>query len=127
MIVCVAVAAGGCASAQDHIRSTVQNLAQAAAARDYATICNDVLAPGLVHRLTGNGISCEQAMRVALRDVRDPVISIGRITVHGRRGTAITLTVARGQRAALSAIELVDTGSGWRISSLGSPLSPVGR
>lgn len=127
IIVCVALAAAGCASAQDQIRSTVQQLANAAAAHDYKTICDSVLAPSLVRRLTGNGISCEQAMRVALGGVRDPVISIGKISVRGGRGTAITLTVARGQQAALSAIELVQTGDGWRISSLGSPLSAAGR
>jgi hypothetical protein len=122
IIACAALAVGGCGSAQDQIRSTVQRLADAARAHDYQTICQDVLAPSLVRRLTGNGISCRQAMRVALGGVRDPVISIGKITVHGRRGTAITLTVARGQQAALSAIELLQTGDGWRISSLGSPL-----
>lgn len=127
LIVCPAIGLAGCStSAREQIRSKVQQLGQAAAAHDYRTICEQVLAPALVAHLVRNQISCEQAMKVALGGVRDPIVSVGKIVVHGRRATAITLTVARGQQASLAALELVDTRGGWRISSLGSPLAAAG-
>jgi outer membrane murein-binding lipoprotein Lpp len=119
-----ALALSGCAaSASDQISAKVQQLAQAVGRHDYATICNQVLAPSLVAHLVSNGISCVEAMQVALQRVQQPVVSIGKIEIRGTRATAITLTVARGQRASLAAIELTKTAQGWRIASLGSPLT----
>jgi len=121
MTVCAATALAGCSgSARDQIQAKVQQLTQAVSDHDYKSICDQILAPSLVAHLVRNQISCEEAMRVALSSVHDPVISIGKIEVSGRRATVITLTVARGQRASLAALELLDTGQGWRISSLGS-------
>jgi hypothetical protein len=111
------------ASERDQITAKVQQLAQAVGRHDYAALCDEVLAPSLIEHLAAHGIPCLLAMRVALRGVRQPVVSIGEIELRGSQATAITLTVARGQQASLNAIELVRTGQGWRIASLGSPLS----
>lgn len=111
------------ASDRDQIAAKVMQLAQAVGQHDYATICDQVLAPSLTAHLAENGIPCRRALKIALTGVQQPVVSIGRIVVRGSRATAITLTVARGQRASLAAIDLVKTGDGWRIASLGSPLS----
>jgi hypothetical protein len=117
-------ALAGCgASDSDQIAQKVHQLAEAVGSHDYQTICAQVLAQSLVVRLEGNGIPCVQAMHIALQGVEQPVISVGKIEIHGNNATAITLTVARGQRASLTAIHLVKTRQGWRISSLGSPLS----
>jgi hypothetical protein len=122
----VALILGGCGtSASDQVRAEVQQLAQATAARAYATICDQILAPSLVAHLVSNGIPCPEGLRLALSDVRRPVVSVGRVIVRGSRAWAITLTSARGQRAELVAIELLRTGKGWRITSLASPLSAV--
>lgn len=123
----IVLAAAGCAgNDRDQITNKVQELARAVGDRDYKRICDDVLAPSLVAHLVKNGIACRSAMQVALQGVREPVVSIGKITIRGSRATAITLTVAQGQRASLAAIELVKTGDGWRISNLGSPLTAAG-
>ena len=113
----------GCGNDRDQIDAKVQQLAQAVGSHDYKAMCDQILAPSLVNRLVGNGIPCVQAMQVALQGVQQPVISIGKIEIQGSQATAITLTVARGQQASLAAIKLIKTGQGWRISSLGSPLS----
>ena len=119
-----ALALGGCGqSPADQVRAKVQQLVQATADRDYRTICDEVLAPTLVAHLLENGIACPAAMRVALGEVRNPVVSIGRVVIRGATAWAITLTSARGQRAALAAIGLRRTHQGWRITSLGSPVS----
>jgi hypothetical protein len=118
----LALAVSGCGSDQDQISDKVHQLAKAVGAHDYRTICDQVLAPSLLNRLVGNGIPCAQALQLALQGVQQPVISIGKITVHGSTAAAITLTVARGQQASLATIDLVKTSGGWRIASLGSPL-----
>jgi hypothetical protein len=120
--VCAAVALAGCgAGAQDQVRAKVDQFLGAIAAHNYRTLCSQVLAPSLLARLKGSGITCEQAMRISLANVHDPILSIGRITVNGSSAQAITLSGAAGQKGAFESIRLVDTGSGWRISSLAAP------
>jgi len=108
------------------VQSKVEQFAKAAAARDYKTICDQVLAPALLARLAAAGIPCPQAIQLGLRRVKNPTLSIGRVTVSGNNASVITLTSARGQLASLQSIQLVKTGAGWRISSLGSPVARPG-
>ncbi len=114
-------------SPSEQVEAKVQELAHAMAHRDYATICRDVLARPLVTRLSLYGAPCSQTLSLALHAVRNPVVSIGRVTINGPYASVVTLTVATGQRAALSRIELLDTDNGWRITSLASPLTPPRR
>jgi hypothetical protein len=122
----VALVVAGCgSSASEQVRAEVEQLSKATADRDYGTICGQILAPSLVAHLVSNGISCPDALRLALSGVRNPVVSVGEVIVRGPRAWAITLSSAHGQRAALVAIELSRTSQGWRITSLGSPLSAI--
>src|SRR5437763_16542001 len=122
-IMTVALALAGCGtSAREQVKSKVEQFASAAAHRDYGTLCSQVLAPSLVAHLKGAGLGCEDAMRIALAPVRNPALSIGKITVRGSKASVIALTLASGQTASISAIELVKTSHGWRIASLGSNL-----
>jgi hypothetical protein len=120
------LALAGCgASDSDQVRAEVEQLAQAASDRAYGTICTQILAPSLVAHLVSNGIPCPEALRLGLSDVRNPVLSVGKVVIRGSRAWAITLTSAHGQRAELVAIKLSRTRQGWRITSLASPLSAV--
>jgi hypothetical protein len=105
-------------SSRDQVKSKVLEFGHAAASHDYRRICDDVLAPALVVRLRAYGISCVRAMQIALSGVRNPAISIGAVTVKGSTASVITLSMATGQQASLQTIELIETGRGWRISSL---------
>jgi hypothetical protein len=118
---CVLAGCGG--NDRDNVQAKMQQFLHATASKDYNTLCAQVLAPNLLERLASSGVPCETAMRIALSGVRNPTLSIGRITVNGQRASAITLTGATGQQASLDAIELVKTGQGWRVASLGSPLA----
>lgn len=126
----ILVLVGGCALAgcgtsdRDQVKAKVEQLASAAAGRDYKVICEQVLAPVLVTRLADAGVACEQAMQIAFGRVQDPTLSIGRIKVSGASAEAITLSAAKGQQASLDAIELIKTSKGWRVSSLGAPVLP---
>ncbi|MDQ6607985.1 MAG: hypothetical protein M3Z06_15750 [Actinomycetota bacterium] len=117
---------GGCGpSDRDLVRAKVDQFLKATASKDYATMCNQVLAPALLAHLSAGGIKCEQAMQIALGGVKSPSLSIGRIDIHGQKASVITLTTAAGQQASLDAIELTKTGSGWRVESLGTPVVPA--
>ncbi len=118
-----ACAVAGCgASAKDQVRAKVQQFADAAAHKDYGTICDQVLAPALVRHLTSNHIPCEEALRFTLGSVQHPTLSIGPVTVKGRAASVYTLSLAEGQQASLNVLQLTDTSDGWRISSLHGPL-----
>jgi hypothetical protein len=113
--------AGCSASDSDQVKAKVEQFLHATATHDYHTLCDQVLAPGLLARLAAGGIGCEQAMAIALGNVRAPVLSIGRITVSGSAAQAITLSGAADQAGAFETIELVRTGQGWRVSALATP------
>jgi hypothetical protein len=118
-------ALAGCgATERDQVQSKVQEFLHATTIKDTKTLCDKVLAPTLLERLAAGGITCQQAMQIFVSNVHNPTLSIGRIDVSGKSASAITLTSAKGQQGSLDAIRLVKTGSGWRISSLGSPVVP---
>ena len=122
--IAAAALAGGCGtSTRDQVRAKVEQFGASVANKDYKTLCKQVLAPSLVKRISATGLTCEQAMQVALTSVRNPTLSIAKVTIHGNTASAVTLTGAKGQTASLNAIELVQTKDGWRVSSLGSPVT----
>jgi uncharacterized protein (DUF111 family) len=124
--VCVmtaALAAGCGTSTREEVRAKVEQFGVSVANKDYKTLCTQVLAPSLVRRISATGLTCEQAMQVALERVHNPTLSIAKVTVHGNTASAVTLTGAKGQVGSLNAIELVQTKNGWRVSSLGSPVA----
>jgi hypothetical protein len=122
VLLCSAYALAGCgASAHQQVEAKVQEFAHATANRDYAALCDDVLAPSLVAHLTAAGLSCKQAMRIFVASVQNPMISVAKVTVRGSTASAVVLATATGQPAAFESIQLIDTKHGWRLASLASP------
>ncbi|MGI8507257.1 MAG: hypothetical protein ACR2MK_10750, partial [Solirubrobacteraceae bacterium] len=109
----------GCgASPRDEVQAKVEQFAHATAARDSATLCQEVLAPDLVTHLTDAGLSCQQAMRIFVDSVSKPTLTVSRITVKGASASVVVLTAASGQPTSLESIQLIDTKHGWRLDSL---------
>lgn len=124
-LACIACLLGGCGTSdRDQVAAKVNQFLKATAGKDYATLCDHVLAPVLLAHLAAGGIKCEQAMQIALGSLKSPALSIGRVDVHGSSASVITLSTAAGQEASLDAIELIKTGNGWRVQSLGTPVVP---
>jgi ketosteroid isomerase-like protein len=122
VLIGAAYALAGCgASPGDQVQAKLQQFAHAVAAKDAPTLCRQVLAPSLVNRLTAAGLSCHQAMETFLASVSDPTMSVSKVHVKGSTATAVVLTDARGQPAAIESVNLVNTGNGWRLTSLASP------
>jgi hypothetical protein len=128
MVALAAVAAcalGGCGqSTSQQVQAKVQQFAVAVKARDPTTLCDQVLAPVLLSHFTDIGLPCVKAMREFVDSVHDPTLAVGRVVIKGKTAEAITLSTAKGQIGSLTAIELVNTSNGWRVSGLGSPLLP---
>jgi hypothetical protein len=120
----VLIAGCGGGNATADVKAKVHEFAEATASRNYEKICDDILAPSLLAHLTGGGIRCEQAMEIALGHVTSPRLVLGNVTISGARATVLTLSQAVGEKTLLTAIKLVDTSNGWRISALGSPVEP---
>ncbi|MGH2866597.1 MAG: hypothetical protein ACRDNK_03380 [Solirubrobacteraceae bacterium] len=118
----IAYALAGCgAGPRDDVRAKIQQFASATAKRDVAVLCDQVLAPSLVVRLTAAGVSCQQAMKIFVFSVQNPTITVSRVTVKGATASAVVLAGAPGQQPALEKIQLVQTKRGWRLVSLASP------
>jgi hypothetical protein len=117
-----ALALAGCgASPREEVQAKVEQFAHATAARDYHTLCAEVLAPDLVAHLTAAGLTCDQAMKIFVQSVQNPALSVSKVTVKGARASAVVLATATGQSPSLESIQLIRTRHGWRLESLAAP------
>lgn len=125
LLVALAATLTGCGSVtgpsdEQLVARTVTAFGRATAAKDYAALCNRLLAPSLIDKVEQIGLPCEQALAKALGDVEDPRLTIGEIDVTGDRATAQIRTSASGQAPSRDTLELERVREGWRIASLGS-------
>jgi hypothetical protein len=107
-------------SDEEQVRGVVAAFGRATAARDYRTMCDRLLAPDLVEKLTEIGLPCEVALHKALGDVKDPRLIVGKVTVDGDRAEAQVRSSAANQQPSSDVLELDRVGDGWRIASLGA-------
>jgi hypothetical protein len=114
----------GCGDAgptpEEQVRTTVGDFGRATAAKDYGRLCDEILAPQLVDKVTQVGLPCETALRRGLGRVRDPHLTIGRVQVDGDRASAEIRTSAAGEQPSKDTLKLVNVNGTWKISSLGS-------
>ena len=108
-------------SAQEQVRTTMDELGRAITAKDYQALCDKVFAPELVRKLTQIGLPCEVAMQQSFEKVSNPRLTIGKVTVAGdeKSAKAEVRTSATGQAPSQDTVELVPVKDGWRVSSLG--------
>ena len=119
LVVVLAGCGGGGPSDEDQVRATVAAFGRATAAKDYAKLCRQLLAPKLVEQVRSVGLPCEAALKQGLGDVREPRLVVGRVTVRGDSATADVRTSARGQAPSRDTLKLTKIGGRWRIASLG--------
>ncbi|HWF74987.1 MAG TPA: hypothetical protein VG186_16675 [Solirubrobacteraceae bacterium] len=126
VLVVAACALAGCGtSTSDQVKAKVQQFATSVATKDARTLCDQVLAPTLLEHFAAVGISCVKAMQIFLGSVHNPTLAVGKVVVTGAKAEALTLSGAKGQLGALSAVELVNTSNGWRVSGLGQSILPA--
>ena len=115
-----AVALSGCGSSDsDQVHSTLSTFAHAVAARDPKPICDHVLAPSLVARLEGVGLSCDVAIQKIFFscNVRNPTLEIGRVAIGRDTASALVYAGATGQKPGIFEVGLIKTSHGWRVAT----------
>jgi hypothetical protein len=110
---------GGGPTDEQRVRETVDAFSKATAAKDYDRLCKRLLAPKLIEQVRSVGLPCEVALEQGLGDVKDPKLTIGRVTVSGDSATADVRTSASGQAPSRDTLELTKIDGRWRIASLG--------
>jgi hypothetical protein len=105
---------------EQQVRVTVSDFGRAAAAKDYKTICDRLLAPKLLEDVTSVGLPCESALKRGLGQVKDPRLTIGNVTIDGDQASAEIRSSASGQEPSQDTLRLVKVNGTWKISSLGS-------
>jgi hypothetical protein len=110
---------GGGPTDEEQVRASVDAFSKATAAKDYSKLCRQLLAPKLVEQVRSVGLPCEVALKQGLGDVKDPRLTIGRITVNGSAATADVRTSAAGEAPSRDTLKLTKIDGRWRIASLG--------
>jgi hypothetical protein len=114
------LALGGCGqSEQDGVRAALDSYAEAAADRDWGTLCADVLAPELVAKMRRIGLRCEDVLRTGLGDVQRPRLIVRNVRITGDHAVALVHMTAANQAAADVQFRLVKEDDGWKVASLG--------
>jgi ketosteroid isomerase-like protein len=113
----------GGSDAAKQVRTVVERFGAASRAKDYQTICDQLLSDELVHAVEEVGLPCESALQRGLGDVRDPQLQIKDVSVSGARALVSVHSTAQGQPPSDDAIQLVREGGTWRIASLAEPQS----
>ena len=117
-----AVALAGCGSSgptdEQQVARTVAAFGRATAHKDYAALCNRILAPSLIQQVTQIGLPCEKALAKGLGHVRSPRLAIGAIRVDGDRATAQVKTSAANQAPSQDTLQLRRVDGTWRVASL---------
>jgi hypothetical protein len=106
-------------SDEEQVRSAVSAFERGVAAKDYAALCDRVLAPKLIEEVEQIGLPCEVALEQGLGEVEEPQLTVGAIKVTGDQATAEVRTTATGQEPSQDTLEFQRVGEAWRISSLG--------
>jgi hypothetical protein len=114
----LAAGCGGGKSDEEKVRDTVSELARATEGKDWQALCDRILAPSLIDQVKRVGLPCEVALEQALGNVKQPRLTIGRITIDGKRAKAEVRTSAEGQQPSQDVVELQRVDEDWRISAL---------
>ncbi|MGZ6259648.1 MAG: hypothetical protein ACXWN5_02180 [Candidatus Limnocylindrales bacterium] len=112
---------GSSSSPTAAVRAVVLRFGAASRAKDYQTICDQLLSRSLVTAVESIGLPCEAALQRGLAGVRDPQLTVRQISIHGNRALASVHSTAFGQPPSDDAMQLVLEDGTWRIASLAEP------
>jgi hypothetical protein len=105
---------------EEQVRATVTEFGRATAAKDYAALCDRILAPSLIEEVEAIGLPCERALEQGLGEVEDPRLTIGRVQVADDSATVEVRSSAAGEAPSQDTLKLENLDGVWQISSLGT-------
>ena len=103
--------------AAKQVADVVQRLEKATETKNFAAICNDILASSA--RKQAGGDACPAVLGARVRDVSHPRIKIESIEIDGPTAQAKVRTTATGQAPTTDVIRLVRENGEYRVISLG--------
>ncbi len=115
VVVVGVVVLGGRRDDEKLVREALAGYGNASGAKDYQTLCDDLLAKSYVRRTASSGLPCEVALRTALEDVRNPTLTVLSVNVDGDRATARVRGSAAGQVPGEADYMLVREDDKWKI------------
>ncbi|MEA2128525.1 MAG: hypothetical protein QOJ85_1416 [Solirubrobacteraceae bacterium] len=108
-------------NADKEVRATLDRYAQATRAKDYQTLCDDLLSREIVDRIRSAGLPCEVALRTGLQNRRNPQLKVLGVEISGDQALARTRTTAVGEPTSVDTIRMIRQAGGWRVASLTEP------
>jgi hypothetical protein len=121
-VAAVAPVLAGCGSSgptdEQQVARAVTAFGRASAAKDYGALCDRILAPSLIEKVTAIGLPCEQALARGLGGVRSPRLTLGAVEVDGDKATAEVRTAAANQAPSHDTLRLEKVRGAWRVASL---------
>jgi hypothetical protein len=120
-----AVPAGCGQSDEEEVRDTLKRFETAVRDRDYKTLCDDVLAKGILDRLQAAGAPCEVVLERGFGTRLSPSLTIHRIRVRDDVALAEVTSTAVGEKPARVTLRLVWAGDDWRLASLSGAQPPA--
>lgn len=102
------------------VKTVLMRYADALQRHDYDTLCGKVLAPKLLSGIEGIGLPCQQALRRAYDDVKNPQLSADQVKITGDTATARVRTSASGEPPSTDVVQLQQIKGEWRVSALGT-------
>lgn len=125
VIAALSATAAACGrSDEEKVRDTLTRFEAAAAKKDYARLCDDLLARELVGRLRTVGLPCRRALSLSLGPVLQPSVHVEEVRVRGDTALARITTTASGQRPSRDTMRLVRQDGDWRVSALSGHQPP---
>src|SRR5438270_1307192 len=100
----------GCGSSDsDQVHATLDTFAHAVATKNAKPICDQVLAPELVARIEGVGLSCTYAIQRFFFScsVKNPTLQVGRVTIGRGTAAAVVYAGATSQKPGIFELGLV--------------------
>jgi hypothetical protein len=121
LLAATALLAAGCGDDDEaDVRETLDRYTKAVAAKDYQTICDDLLAEELTENLRSSNYPCETALQRGFGGVERPTIEIRSVKLDGDTATAVARSDAANQEPSVDTIRLVKADGDWKVVALSS-------
>jgi hypothetical protein len=112
--------AGSFTGVKHDVAQTIEDLQTAGKNSNESKICNDLLAPALVRRITQAGSTCKKAVGDALDEADSFDLTVKSVTLSGpNRATAVVRSTGAGKQNRTDTLSLIKIGPDWKIAALG--------